>query len=122
MSSHLPYPGRYESHHSWMRRCDKWESNRRSWDRMRGGLSGKPDYYGYADYKIDDICELPNGQKVPVIRYAWGAKYSHRLELWARNNFLSFYHIKIGQGMTARYDCVVYKNPIINDIYSNDDH
>ncbi len=32
MSNQLPYPGRYESHDSWMRRCDEWKRERNRWN------------------------------------------------------------------------------------------
>lgn len=56
----LPYPGRYESHDSWMRRCDEWERNR-DWNRkMRNAGRGSqkmngyifPKYGGGKDYKV----------------------------------------------------------------------
>ena len=32
MSSQLPYPGRYESHNSWIGRCNEWSNGRKYWN------------------------------------------------------------------------------------------
>lgn len=124
MSKLLPYPGRYESHENWMRRCDEWVASRRSSNRR--GLSGKPDHHGYKNVEKGEVFELPDGRRVEIARYGYGSQYSQLTEKFADANGFGFHGFRLGRGMTARYDGVAYiddsKNKIRDEVYSDDDH
>jgi hypothetical protein len=139
----LPYPGRNESYISWSNRCDEWESDRARWNRSRGGLSGKPKKHGYQvtfdgdtfAYNPGPNCDgntvcaslvigkLKPDQRVKVVRYGYGSKYANLAENFARANGLGFVCVKLGQGMTARFDGVAYEiGEILDEVYSSDEH
>lgn len=139
--SHLPYPGKFEPHNSWMSRCDLWEKNRHR--NQSRGLSGRPDFHGYKTlfggetfaYNPGTNCdqgiacaELIRGTlkpdvRVNVVRYGYGSQYANMTKKFAQKNGFGYICVKFGQGMTARYDGVAYEiSETRDEVYSNDDH
>jgi|ERR1700722_8033390 len=139
--SHLPYPGKFESHNSWMSRCDQWKKNRHR--NQSRGLSGKPDFHGYKPisenytfaYNPQTNCDqtvacaeliigtLKPDQRVNVVKYGWGSQYAGMTQIFAQRNGFGYACLKFGQGMTARYDGIAYDiSELRNAVYSNDDH
>jgi hypothetical protein len=125
--SHLPYPGRHESHESWMRRCDEWQENRRR--SQSRGLSGSPEYHGLAfegrgvEWQRVRIAsqwhtvEVPHfaeheGKRVRVLRYGWGSKTAYRVRDWAKKRGLQFARLINANGhhgMCGRDDGMAYR-------------
>lgn len=103
--SYLPYPGRHESHDSWMRRCDeaqRWQ--RRSQSR---GLLGRPDKR-YVEGGKDGteetnvkiagrwtlvrvpMCGEVDGRPVRIMRRGYGYQNALRTRDYAEKHGLQF--------------------------------
>lgn len=124
--SYLPYPGRYESHDSWMRRCDEYHRwNRRSQSR---GLRGRP-YKRYIEGGKDGTCEtfvkiagqyqkvkIPmmderEGKLVRIYKRGYGYQNSMRVRDFAEKHGLHFakYNGNGCQGMCERTDGIAFR-------------
>ncbi len=110
----LPYPGRYESHDHWMRRCDEWErqrDERRRSQASRSWTSGQPNKSGVERPVTPVAYALPDGQIVSAVAFAFGSKASGRLARWAeKHGCQCLRYIGNGcHGKYARHDAVAYK-------------
>lgn len=120
----LPYPGRYESHRSWMRRCDEYERDRqRYFKSLTGGLSGKPNEQGIRkDLNLKE--KLDDGREVEVVRKGYGWRASQAVKIWAEHNGFDFVYGGNGcSGMCERTDGIAYKGPKYQkreEIYNKD--
>lgn len=125
--SHLPYPGKYESHASWLYRCQEWENNRRR--SQSRGLRGKPDFHGLAHegrgvelqqvkiagrvhtVEVPHFAELA-GTRVRVLRYGYGSATAGRVRQWADKRGVKFARLVNANGhhgMCSRTDGMAYR-------------
>lgn len=119
----LPYPGRYESHGSWMRRCDEYERDQQRWRREQAARHTNWGGYHYTPVAFDVVYTLNNGQKIKAVKVGYGFRNAYRVKEFATKNFLSFIFDSNGlKGICERIDCVAFKDPLIDEIYSNDNH
>lgn len=105
----LPYPGRYESHRSWMSRCDDYERDQACWRKRQaqrstnwGGYNYRPVVTDIENYKLED------GRIVHAIKICRGNAQANRARRFAIKNSLAFCKETIGRGMTARTDGVAF--------------
>lgn len=147
----LPYPGRYESHDSWMRRCDEWESNRRWYNNQQSGLSGKPNRQGVVkeptkripvntwvktkgggisltyEYVNTPLTREINGKSFEVVRVGYGKRASRSVKVFAEQNGFDFIRENGNgcSGMCKRVDAFAYKGGKYFSremIYNDDNH
>ena len=105
---HYPYPGQFESSHSWNARCDAWEANRnRSNACHKAWTKGRPTRSGTV---VGEFEAVVNGETVTAVRIGYGSKAASGVEHYARKHGLrSHCYIGNGQrGMYARYDAIAF--------------
>ncbi len=126
MSKMLPYPGRYESHGSWMRRCDEWERDRNQWRREQAARHtnwGGYHYYTTENFDTPVIQKIEN-EEFLVIKRGYGYRSSYFIENFAIKHGLSFKRFNGNglKGICERIDGIAYKDSKLDEIYSCDDH
>lgn len=102
----LPYPGRYESHDSWMRRCDSYDADQRRQQQASqsnwGGYNYLPVLNNVPNYKLQD------GRVVFAVKICRGSGQAERARAFAAKNGLCFVKETLGRGITSRVDGVAF--------------
>ena len=117
----IPYPGRHESHDSWMRRCAEYE---RAQDRRRkeqAARSSKWGGYNYRPIKNDVTYVREDGTRIAAVKVGEGSGNLGQVRRYALKHALAYFTETVGRGLTMRTDGVAYVAPDY-DQYNNDDH
>lgn len=118
----LPYPGKYESHNSWMRRCDEYDSNRRRWNAEQNARNTNWGGYNYIPVKKNVEYTFPDGRKVLAVKVISGWSRSHSARENANKKGLKFEEVRLPKkSIAGRREYVFYKKDaeILNPLLTN---
>lgn len=119
----LPYPGRYESHDSWMRRCDEYHRDQARWRKQQAARHTNWGGYHYTPVAENIIYTLCDGTKIDAVKVGFGRRNSRRVKRWAQAHGLSYIQDSNGlPGICKRVDGVAFRDSKLDEVYSDDSH